>query len=48
MSITLRPLPYLLSALEPYISRRTLTAHHGAYVAISTSDIEDLNKRFRR
>ena len=37
MSITLPPLPYALSALEPYISRRTLAAHHGhhhaAYVA---------------
>ena len=37
MSITLPPLPYALEALEPYISRRTLAAHHGhhhaAYVA---------------
>ncbi|MGH8137617.1 MAG: superoxide dismutase [Steroidobacteraceae bacterium] len=37
MSITLPPLPYALDALEPYISRRTLAAHHGhhhaAYVA---------------
>jgi superoxide dismutase, Fe-Mn family len=37
MSITLRPLPYALDALEPHISRRTLAAHHGhhhaAYVA---------------
>ena len=37
MSITLPPLPYVLEALEPYISRRTLAGHHGhhhaAYVA---------------
>jgi Fe-Mn family superoxide dismutase len=37
MSITLPPLPYALEALEPYLSRRTLAAHHGhhhaAYVA---------------
>jgi len=37
MSITLPPLPYALEALEPYISRRTLAAHHGhhhdSYVA---------------
>ncbi len=29
MSLTLPPLPYALDALEPYISRRTLAAHHG-------------------
>lgn len=29
MSLTLPPLPYALDALEPYISRRTLGAHHG-------------------
>ena len=28
MSLTLPPLPYALDALEPYISRRTLSAHH--------------------
>lgn len=37
MSMTLPPLPYAIEALEPYISRRTLAAHHGhhhaAYVA---------------
>ena len=33
MSITLPPLPYALSALEPYISRRTLAAHHGHHHA---------------
>jgi superoxide dismutase, Fe-Mn family len=37
MNITLPPLPYAVDALEPHISRRTLSAHHGnhhaAYVA---------------
>ena len=33
MSITLPPLPYALEALEPYISRRTLAAHHGHHHA---------------
>jgi Fe-Mn family superoxide dismutase len=37
MSITLSPLPYALDALEPHISRNTLSAHHAhhhaAYVA---------------
>lgn len=37
MNITLPALPYAVDALEPYISRRTLAAHHGnhhaAYIA---------------
>lgn len=37
MSVTLPPLPYALDALEPYLSRRALSAHyehhHAAYVA---------------
>lgn len=37
MNITLPPLPYAVDALEPHVSRRTLSAHHGnhhaAYVA---------------
>lgn len=33
MSLTLPPLPYALEALEPYISRRTLAAHHGYHHA---------------
>jgi superoxide dismutase, Fe-Mn family len=37
MNITLPPLPYAVDALEPHLSRRTLSAHHGnhhaAYVA---------------
>jgi Fe-Mn family superoxide dismutase len=33
MSLTLPPLPYALDALEPYISRRTLAAHHGYHHA---------------
>ena len=33
MSLTLPLLPYALDALEPYISRRTLAAHHGNHHA---------------
>ncbi|MGH8178024.1 MAG: superoxide dismutase [Steroidobacter sp.] len=37
MSVTLPPLPYALDALEPHLSRRTLSAHHehhhAAYIA---------------
>ncbi len=33
MNITLPALPYNLDALEPYISRRTLSAHHGSHHA---------------
>jgi superoxide dismutase, Fe-Mn family len=33
MSLTLPPLPYSLHALEPYISRHTLAAHHGFHHA---------------
>ncbi len=37
MNITLPPLPYAVDALEPHLSRRTLSAHHGnhhaAYIA---------------
>jgi Fe-Mn family superoxide dismutase len=33
MSLTLPALPYALDALEPHISRRTLTAHHGYHHA---------------
>jgi Fe-Mn family superoxide dismutase len=37
MSLTLPPLPYAIDALEPFLSRNTLAAHHGhhhaAYVA---------------
>lgn len=29
MSLTLPPLPYALDAFEPYLSRSTLSAHHG-------------------
>lgn len=39
MSITLPPLPYAVDALEPHLSRRALSGHHGnhhaAYVAKS-------------
>jgi Fe-Mn family superoxide dismutase len=33
MSLTLPPLPYVLDALEPHMSRRTLAAHHGYHHA---------------
>jgi Fe-Mn family superoxide dismutase len=33
MNIVLPPLPYALDALEPHISRRTLSAHHGSHHA---------------
>ena len=37
MNVTLPPLPYAVDALEPHLSRRTLSVHHGnhhsAYVA---------------
>lgn len=33
MSLSLPSLPYALDALEPYISRRTLSAHHGRHHA---------------
>lgn len=34
MNMTLPPLPYEAHALEPYISRRTLAAHHGHHHAL--------------
>ena len=37
MNVTLPPLPYAVDALEPHLSRRTLSVHHGnhhsAYIA---------------
>jgi Fe-Mn family superoxide dismutase len=33
MSLDLPPLPYHIDALEPYMSRRTLAAHHGQHHA---------------
>lgn len=33
MSLTLPPLPYALDALEPYLSRQTLSLHHGRHHA---------------
>lgn len=33
MSLTLPPLPYALDALEPHISRQTLSLHHGRHHA---------------
>ena len=31
MNLTLPPLPYVLDALEPHVSRRTLATHHGRH-----------------
>jgi superoxide dismutase, Fe-Mn family len=33
MALSLPPLPYAIDALEPYMSRRTLAAHHGHHHA---------------
>lgn len=33
MELSLPPLPYALDALEPYVSRNTLAAHHGRHHA---------------
>ena len=45
MSITLPPLPYVLEALEPYISRRTLAAHHGHHHAAYVTKTRTLIQR---
>jgi Fe-Mn family superoxide dismutase len=45
MSLTLPPLPYALDALEPYISRRTLSAHHGNHHAAYVEKTRVLTQR---
>ena len=45
MSPTLPPLPYALDALEPYISRRTLSAHHGNHHAAYVERTRVLTQR---
>ncbi len=45
MSLTLPPLPYALDALEPYISRRTLSAHHGHHHAAYVEKTRVLTQR---
>jgi superoxide dismutase, Fe-Mn family len=45
MSLMLPPLPYALDALEPYISRRTLSAHHGNHHAAYVEKTRVLTRR---
>jgi len=45
MSLTLPLLPYALDALEPYISRRTLAAHHGNHHAAYVEKTRVLTQR---
>jgi Fe-Mn family superoxide dismutase len=45
MSLTLPPLRYALDALEPYISRRTLSAHHGNHHAAYVEKTRVLTQR---
>jgi len=45
MSLTLPLLPYALDALEPYISRRTLAAHHGSHHAAYVEKTRVLTQR---
>ena len=45
MSLTLPPLPFALDALEPYISRRTLSAHHGNHHAAYVEKTRVLTQR---
>ena len=45
MSLTLPPLPYALEALEPSISRRTLSAHHGNHHAAYVEKTRSLTQR---
>jgi superoxide dismutase, Fe-Mn family len=45
MSLTLPPLPYALDALEPYLSRSTLSAHHGFHHAAYVEKTRVLTQR---
>lgn len=45
MSLSLPLLPYALDALEPYISRRTLAAHHGSHHAAYVEKTRVLTQR---
>jgi Fe-Mn family superoxide dismutase len=45
MSLSLPALPYALDALEPYISRRTLSAHHGRHHAAYVEQTRRLVQR---
>lgn len=45
MSVTLPPLPYALDALEPHLSRRALSAHHGHHHAADVARTRALVQR---
>lgn len=45
MSITLPTLPYALDALEPHLSRRTLSVHHGNHHAAYVAKTRALTER---
>lgn len=47
MSLSLPPLPYPIDALEPYISRRTLMAHHGHHHAAYVEKTRALTRATR-
>jgi Fe-Mn family superoxide dismutase len=45
MNLDLPPLPYATDALEPYMSRRTLSAHHGQHHAAYVEKTRALTRR---
>lgn len=45
MNVTLPPLPYAVDALEPHLSRRTLTAHHDSHHAAYVAKCRALTER---
>jgi Fe-Mn family superoxide dismutase len=47
MSLSLPPLPYPIDALEPYMSRRTLAAHHGHHHAAYVEKARALTRTTR-
>jgi Fe-Mn family superoxide dismutase len=44
MTITLPPLPYELTALEPYISKQTLEFHHGKHHQAYVTNLHNLTQ----
>jgi Fe-Mn family superoxide dismutase len=47
MSVTLPPLPYSYSALEPHISEKTLQFHHDKHHKKYVDTTNDLSKFFK-
>jgi Fe-Mn family superoxide dismutase len=47
MNLDLPPLPYAIDALEPYLSRRTMTAHHDHHHAAYIEKTRALTRRTR-